>query len=79
MHARLIAVNGIANVIIPIRDDNVSIAVYDILPNPNFRITLRLFLFTVCTSIAIFLLRTIIAEQLFGLGKMHMRVGWSMT
>jgi len=27
MHARLIAVNGIANVIIPIRDDNVSIAV----------------------------------------------------
>ena len=35
MHARLIAVNGIANVIIPIRDDNVSIAVYDILPNPN--------------------------------------------
>ena len=36
----------------------------------TFRITLRLFLFTVCTSIAIFLLRTIIAEQLFGLGKM---------
>ena len=36
----------------------------------TLRVTLRLFLFTICTSLVIFLLRTFIAEELFGLGKM---------
>lgn len=36
----------------------------------TFAVASRLFLFTVSTSAAIFLLRTVIAGQLFGLGKM---------
>ena len=35
MHAKLTAVKGIANVIIPIRDDSFSMAAYGIFPNPN--------------------------------------------
>lgn len=38
----------------------------------TLRVTLRLFLFTICTSLVIFLLRTFIAEELFGLGKCRM-------
>ncbi|WP_299992920.1 lipid II flippase MurJ [uncultured Bacteroides sp.] len=36
----------------------------------TYRVALRLFLFTTCTSLVIFLLRTFIADELFGLGKM---------